>query len=206
MPQIHQWLFAQAMRLGMGPYERAVAERKRELFRGLSGTILEIGAGAGSNLPYFPASAHYLALEPNPHFHPHLRRAAARLRRTIHILPHRGEQTTLPSESVDAVVCTLVLCSVHPVQPLLDEVLRVLKPGGCFAILEHVAADPGSRLRRWQDRIQPLWSLCFDGCRPNAETLAALETAAFQRSELVHFHTRFGPVAPHLAARLWKAT
>jgi len=76
----------------------------------------------------------------------------------------------------------------------------VLKPGGRYVFIEHVAAPQGSRLRRTQNRIQPLWSLIGDGCHPNRETWESIQRAGFAHVELEHYqYSGGGPVAPHIA-------
>lgn len=89
--------------------------------------------------------------------------------------------------SIDAVVSTLVLCSVDSLAATLQEVLRVLKPGGRFFFLEHVAAPQGTGLRRLQHWVQPLWKTLGDGCRPDRETWVTLENAGFERVDYQHF-------------------
>jgi ubiquinone/menaquinone biosynthesis C-methylase UbiE len=91
-----------------------------------------------------------------------------------------AERIEAPDASVDAVVATLVLCSVDDLGRTLREVQRVLKPGGTFAFVEHVAAPRGTRLRRAQALIRPVWRIVADGCTPDRETWVALEGAGFE--------------------------
>jgi SAM-dependent methyltransferase len=85
-----------------------------------------------------------------------------------------AEALPFPPDSFDAVVCTLVLCTVHDPAAALDEIARVLVPGGKLLFVEHVRGD--RRLARWQDRFHPLWLRLAHGChcnRPTADLLAA---------------------------------
>jgi SAM-dependent methyltransferase len=185
-------------------YEAAMAARKRALFGDLHGAILEIGPGAGANLRYYPADVRWVGVEPNPFMHPYLEKSIRELQRpadNFRIDPGDPLGVHLPAEdeSVDAAVCTLVLCSVPHPEDSLQEILRVLKPGGRFAFIEHVAAPRGTRLRASQDFFQPLWTLLADGCHPNRETWLAISLAGFVRVELEHFRSSGGLAGPHIA-------
>ena len=113
---------------------------RRKLLGGLAGTVLEIGPGTGINLAYLPDRVYWLGLEPNPHLHPWLETALRQRGVLGEVLLGQAEEIPLPQESVDAVVATLVLCSVEDPRRALAEILRVLRPGGRFVFLEHVAA------------------------------------------------------------------
>ena len=117
-----------------GPYDRWMAERKRSLFGGLSGEVVEIGPGSGVNLAYLPREVRWIGVEPNPFFHPYLQKEADRLERPVQLKIGLAEDLGLKDGSVDAVIGTLVLCSVDRVEAVLEEVLRVLKPGRTFLL------------------------------------------------------------------------
>ncbi len=117
---------------------------RRRLLGDLAGTVLEIGPGTGVNLAYLPDGVYWIGLEPNPYFHPHLRRALSLRGLSGDVLLGQAEAIPLPEGSVEAVVATLVLCSVEDPRRALAEILRVLKPGGRFVFLEHVAAPQGT--------------------------------------------------------------
>lgn len=198
---ISKRVFAWMLSHSASPYERQVEPHKRRLLGGLAGSVVEIGPGAGANLRYYAADARLLGLEPNPHFHPYLRAEAERLGRQIEIRRGVAERLEVDDSSVDAVVSTLVLCSVEDLPGTLAEIRRVLKPGGRFAFIEHVAAPRGSNLRRWQERLTPYWQKLGDGCRLDRETWAAVERAGFADVKLEHFRPRIPVplVAPHIA-------
>jgi ubiquinone/menaquinone biosynthesis C-methylase UbiE len=96
-----------------------------------------------------------------------------------------------------------VLCSVRDPQQVLNEALRVLKPGGKFYFIEHVAAPQQTWLRRCQRVMRPIWIGIADGCRPDRETGAAIQNAGFRSVELEGFRVPFPPalpfVSPHVA-------
>ena len=147
---------------------RTYGVRKHALFQALSpgATVLEIGAGAGPNAAYFPAGLHWLAVEPNVHFHPYLRAQAEAHGLRLDLRPGTAERLPVEDASVDAVISTLVLCSVSVQAEALAEIRRVLKPGGSFYFIEHVAAPEGTVLRRLQQALRVPWGWVADGCRP----------------------------------------
>jgi len=193
--RLHAWLLA---RLG-SRYERLVATRKRELLAGLAGSILEIGPGAGPNLSYYPKDCHWIGVEPNPFMHPYLRQAAERAGLKIEVRSGLAEKLPAEDQSMDAVVSTLTLCSVSDPAIVLREIRRVLKPGGRFVFLEHVAAPEGTRLRTVQRWLRPFWKRMADGCHPDRETGAAIEQAGFARVDYGSFRLPLGPVSTQIA-------
>lgn len=158
---------------------RLLGERKRALLGGLTGHVVEIGPGAGANLEFFPPGVRWTGIEPNPFMHRYLQEKAGRLGLEVGLRQGTAEQTGLPDGSADAMVATLVLCSVTDVAATLREVQRVLRPGGQFVFVEHVAAPRGTGTRRVQDWIRPVWNFVADGCNPNRETWVYLERAGF---------------------------
>jgi ubiquinone/menaquinone biosynthesis C-methylase UbiE len=186
-PGWYKRLFAWLMAHGTAKYEKDIADRKQNLFAQLHGNVLEIGPGTGPNLSYYPRDIHWIGIEPNPFMHPYLKQKAERLGLDIDLCTGTAEHLDVEDNSMDAVVSTLVLFSVDNLATVLQEVLRVLKPGGRFFFLEHVAAPQGTWLRRIQHWIQPLWTIIGDGCHPERETWQALENAGFERVDYQHF-------------------
>jgi ubiquinone/menaquinone biosynthesis C-methylase UbiE len=163
-------------------YERFVQKYKQRLFADLSGTVLEIGPGSGANLRYFAREGiRWIGIEPNPFMCQYLEEGATRLGIQIEMRSGTADDLPVPDGSVDAVVSTLVLCCVADQQLTLREIVRVLKPGGKFVFIEHVAAPSGTRLRRFQNWVTPLWRRLGDGCHPNRETWIELEKAGFDK-------------------------
>ncbi|WP_337844472.1 class I SAM-dependent methyltransferase [Thermus sp.] len=187
-------------------HEALVEERKRALFRRALALrpkrVLEIGPGPGPNLAYLTPGLEYLALEPNPFFHPELQRKAEAQGLRLSLLLGRAEAIPLPAEGVDLVVGTLVLCSVEDPIKAVAEVHRVLRPGGAFLFLEHVAA-PSGPYRLLQEVATPLFAFFGDGCHPNRETLALIR-ARFPRVEVEAFTLPLPVVAPHVAGLAFK--
>ena len=142
---------------------------RAELLGGLAGAVAEVGAGTGINLPHYPPAVTELTLaEPDRSMRKHLsaRRSTEPCRaQRVEVLDAPAEALPFGDASLDAVVGTLVLCTVRDPAAVLAEVRRVLKPGGAYVFIEHGAAEEGSSRLWWQRRIEPAWGLIADGCR-----------------------------------------
>jgi ubiquinone/menaquinone biosynthesis C-methylase UbiE len=167
-----------------------VRARKRELLHALRGTVLEIGAGRGRNLPDFDRGITWIGLEPNRRRHAQLVRTAAAHGHRGTVLSAVAEQIPLADASVTAVVSTVVLCSVDDQERVLAEVRRVLRPGGSFVFVEHVAADPGTWSRRLQGTFAPATRRFDAGCDPSRETWRTIQDAGFRDLDLRWFTSR----------------
>ena len=129
----------------------------------------------------------------------HLAKEAQRLGLDIELRTGSAENLPAENASVDFVISTLVLCSVVDQDRALKEVLRVLKPGGKFVFIEHVAARPGTWLRFIQTLVKPLWRRMGDGCQPDRQTASALMQAGFAKVEIEEFPAPVPVVRPHIA-------
>jgi len=197
--RVYQRAFAGGMRhLGRG-YRRIVDARKPRLFADLAGKVLDIGCGTGANLRFLPAGVGYWGVDSNPYMLNYARAEAKRLGRRAALVHGDAAQLAFPNGSFDAVIATLVLCSVPDPARVLAEVRRVLQPGGRFVFLEHVAAQPGSRLRGWQRRSVWLWRMLGDGCSPARETERTIASAGFARMEMETFDVPVPIFRPHVA-------
>lgn len=198
-PRRHGRLFAYLQHRGNAGYEATLRPYKARLFGALTGRVVELGPGAGNNLAYFPPDVEWIGVEPNVHMRHYAERRAAALGRTLQWRVGAAERLPLADGSVDAVVSSLVLCSVDDVPRALSEIRRVLKPGGRFAFLEHVAAAPGTRTARWQRRLRPVWRVALGGCRPDRDTEGAIRAAGFTLTALTRFEVPAAIVGPHIA-------
>ncbi len=149
-------------------YDAVVTQHKQRLFADLSGTMLEIGAGTGENFAFYPPGIRWIGIEPNLYMQNRLLEAAKRYQINGELRTAVAEQLPVEDASVDTVVSTLVLCSVSDQAQVLREIRRVLRPGGRYLFIEHVAADQDSGLYRTQNLIKPIWSFVGDGCHPTA--------------------------------------
>lgn len=195
---LYNRLFAAFLaRVSVG-HDGMVAPWKENLFAGLHGTVLEIGPGTGINLRYLPRDVQWIGIEPNAHMHPYLRAEARRLAMPIDLRQGHAESLDLPDASVDAVISTLVLCSVRSPAAVLAEVARVLRPTGRFVFIEHVAAPEGTWTRTFQHLIRPLWRTLGDGCTPTRDTAATIR-ATFPSMACEPFTLPLPIVGPHIA-------
>jgi ubiquinone/menaquinone biosynthesis C-methylase UbiE len=203
---LRQRIFAWALARFNTKYERFAEQYKQQLFSKLKGTVLEVGPGAGANLRYLARpDIRWIGIEPNPFMEKYLIGEADRLGMQVEIRPGTAEELPMADNSADAVIATLVLCCVHDPQATLKEVLRVLKPGGTFVFIEHVAAPEGTRLRRIQNLITPFWKQLGDGCHPNRETWTNLEQARFGKLNYNRITAPVPLVSPQIVGSAIKA-
>ncbi|KAJ4761486.1 Ubiquinone/menaquinone biosynthesis C-methyltransferase UbiE [Rhynchospora pubera] len=192
-PDYYEEAFAKAMSSGMKSYEREIAGYKQMLFSNLRGTsskrVLELGVGTGPNFKYYAnnTALSILGVDPNQQMEKYARSSATTAGLPIsnfHFLRGVGEALPVDDDSVDAVIGTLVLCSVKDVNGTLREVKRVLKPGGLYIFIEHVAAEDGTFLRFVQGVLDPLQQVVADGCHLTRETGKQIAGVGFSRLSL----------------------
>ncbi|CAI5765376.1 7A [Podarcis lilfordi] len=192
-------------------YNKQISDKKREMFSNLKDfasptgalTLLEIGAGTGTNFQFYPMGCKIICTDPNPNFQKFLNKSLAE---NPHVQVERclvapaEDLHQVPAASVDVVVSTLVLCSVKSPEQVMKEVLRVLRPGGAFYFLEHVAGAPSSWTLFWQQIYDPTWICLFDGCHLARETWNDLDKAGFSELKLRHIHAplKWHPTRPHI--------
>jgi ubiquinone/menaquinone biosynthesis C-methylase UbiE len=153
---------------------------RRDLLAPLAGSVLEIGAGTGSNLPFYPSVVTSLVLsEPDRHMRARLVAATAASGRQVEVISAPAERLPCPDRSFDAVVSALVLCSVGDQAMVLDEIRRVLRPNGRFVFIEHVAAKGSPRQLRQQRWVEPVWKRLAGNCHLTRSTEEAIEKAGF---------------------------
>ncbi|MEN8112991.1 MAG: class I SAM-dependent methyltransferase [Actinomycetota bacterium] len=158
------------------PTERAgTRDQRRRMMEGVTGRIVEIAAGTGLNVPFYPETAAEIhAVEPDRHMVDRLVRKAPSS--PVPLFLYRGDAHHLPftDEAFDAAIVAFSLCTIPDPTRALDEVHRVVRPGGLLRFLEHVRS-PKPRTARWQDRVNPLWGKVSGGCRLNQPTVEILE-------------------------------
>ncbi|MBI2710686.1 MAG: class I SAM-dependent methyltransferase [Actinobacteria bacterium] len=178
------WLFPRIYDRAVARTEEAcMAAWRADLIRPLAGDVLEIGAGTGLNLRHYPATVRRLVVtDPEPAMLERLRRRRADLTAAVELQVEQASADHLPfgKASFDAVVCTLVLCSVPDPPAVLAEVRRVLRPEGRLVFLEHVAAEGRPRRLTWQRRVEPVWKRVAGGCHLTRRTADAIEAAGFR--------------------------
>ncbi|WP_262701360.1 MULTISPECIES: class I SAM-dependent methyltransferase [Streptomyces] len=197
---VHHPLFARCYaRLSPLADERAgLGELRGELLAGLSGRVIEIGAGNGLNFPHYPETvSEVVAIEPERHLRRLAARAGLRAGVPVDVVPGVAEALPVKSEGFDAAVACLVLCSVRDVRRALAELLRVLRPGGELRFLEHGRAE-GRVLATTQRALdRTVWPLMFGGCHTAREARSEIAAAGFE--PLGHRRLRIpdrGPALP----------
>lgn len=159
-------------------------------------TVVELGAGPGTNMRYLRPGTRVLAVEPNRHMHETLRATSERFGIDLELCTCAGESMAIASESVDFVFGSLVLCTVDQPAQVLAEIVRVLRPKGRFVCLEHVQAPPGSAVRALQHLVRTPWRWVFEGCDLCRDTVSILRDAGFSSVEVTpfKFSTAFVPL------------
>jgi ubiquinone/menaquinone biosynthesis C-methylase UbiE len=183
--------------------QRGATEHRRRLLAGLSGTVLELGAGHGLNFPHYPvAVTEVIAIEPEPTLRARAAESAASAPVPIRVLTGVADDLPLDDASVDAAVASLVLCSVPDQHRALAELHRVLRPGGELRFYEHVVprCQPKRALLQAADH-SGLWPRIAGGCHPARDTTAAIERAGFEIQtveRLMFAASRLKPSVPHI--------
>jgi ubiquinone/menaquinone biosynthesis C-methylase UbiE len=176
------WFMATIYDRFMRDMERACGDAWRnELVSELRGDVLEVGAGTGRNLEHYRGLERLVLAEPDPHMRARLadKVAQSAVARSVDLVSWSAEHLESDARSFDAVVCTLVLCSVRDVERSLAEIRRVLRPEGKLVFLEHVAAEDRGRLA-WQRRTEPVWKLVAGNCHLCRDTARSIEAAGFR--------------------------
>lgn len=182
------------------PKYKSLGELKQTLLGNLQHKVLEIGPGAGANLAYYPNDILWIGVEPNVYMYPYLKREAQQQGLSnIELYQGTAEDLPVKDESIDTVVSTHVLCSVSQVYRSLQEIKRILKPGGDFIFIEHIAGECGTWTRRIQDGIEPVWKTLFDNCYPNRQTGEILQQIGLETVNYYEFKLAFPIVSPHIA-------
>lgn len=182
----------------LGYSERAgLAGRRAALLEGISGCVLEVGAGTGLNLEHYPHSVSRLVLsDPDPRMRARSARRARALGRDVEVVDADATKLPFLENTFDEVVVTLALCHVRQRVTALHEVRRVLRPGGRLRFIEHVAGS--GALAMVQRMIQPLHSAVAGGCRLDQRLTPTLREAGFTVVEITDWSLPRAPfwVAP----------
>ena len=149
------------------------------------GRVLEIGIGSGLNIPFYDASrvTHLWGLDPSAEMWAIAQKNAEEHHLEAEFIQSGAESIPLASGCADTVVMTYTMCTIPEVAPALAEIRRVLKPGGRLLFCEHGRA-PDENVRRWQDRLNPLWGKLGGGCNLNRPISELLEQAGFHSADL----------------------
>ena len=171
----------------MSPLEKRPAfhTARKHLVAEAHGEVLEIGAGTGINFPFYTSSAnHVLATDPNLEMVKRMTFKKDKCAAPIEVQTANAESLPFSDSSFDTVVGTLVFCSIPHPKIAIEELNRVLKPGGKLLLFEHVKMD-NPALQTTQDILTPLWKHICDGCHLNRDTLSLIEHSTFNVNQVI---------------------
>ena len=180
--------------------KRGENEHRGRALEGLAGRVVELGAGDGANFPLYPETVtEVIAIEPEPRFRAQAEDAAREAQVAVSVQPGTAEELPLEDESVDAVLASLVLCTVRDQERALAEARRVIRPGGELRFYEHVHADrqPLRTVLELATRSR-IWPTIGGGCHPNRDTLAAIKAAGFEVERCDRFGFSPSPMIPSI--------
>ncbi|HBP87979.1 MAG TPA: class I SAM-dependent methyltransferase [Nitrospirales bacterium] len=177
-PRLVHWSMGQA---GFIPLRQSLVSQA-------SGLVLEIGFGTGANFPFYPSHIDSLtAIDPNSGMIPlacsHLTEEVT----PVHLALAAAEDLPFPSAFFDTIVSTMTLCSVSLLSKALQELLRVVRPGGQLLFLEH-GQSPDRSVRRWQDGLTPVWKHFGDGCHLNRPMVQMIQAEGWTVTALENFY------------------
>jgi ubiquinone/menaquinone biosynthesis C-methylase UbiE len=185
--RILPWLIDLAMRNA-----RLAAYRGR-VVPAASGRVLEVGIGSGLNLPFYGTSvSEIVGIEPSPKLLKMTRRVAGRTSTPIRLIEGTAEAIPIDDQAIDTVVTTWTMCSIPSIELALQEMRRVLKPGGRLLFVEHGRA-PEPDVRWWQDHLTPVWKRFSGGCHLNRPIPELIQHAGYRIEHLDTGYMRPGP-------------
>ncbi|MEO0713867.1 MAG: class I SAM-dependent methyltransferase [Pseudomonadota bacterium] len=177
---------------------KPIMRQREKIVPKATGHVLELGCGSGTNFSYYDPSTveHLTALEPSPEMLARARKAERDLRGIgVDFVEAGAEATPLDDNSVDTAIITFVLCTIPDWRGALQEVRRVLKPGGRILFSEHGLA-PDEGVAKWQRRVEPVWKRLAGGCHLTRDTAAMLREEGF--GDIQH-ETMYLPSTPSIA-------
>ena len=208
--KVNHPLFARIyMRMSAGRRDDEERGYRRRLLSGLSGRVIEVGAGNGLNFELYPPEVmRVLAVEPEPLLREAAREEAAGAPVEIEVVDGVAGELPADEGSQDAAVASLVLCSVPDQGRALEEMRRVVKPGGELRFYEHVVSRRGGlrRFQRFSDATY--WPRIGGGCHMARDTLSAIEAAGFEVESVDRFPyspSWIVPSLPHILGRARRA-
>ncbi|MFE1325332.1 class I SAM-dependent methyltransferase [Streptomyces sp. NPDC058735] len=180
---VHHPLFARCYaRVSVAAETRIGMARVRDrLLHGVSGRVIEIGAGNGLNFAHYPDTvAEVVAFEPERRLRQLAEEAARRADVPVDVVPGAAEALPVESEGFDAAVVSLVLCSVRDVPRALSELRRVLRPGGEVRFFEHGLGEGRAMVLTQHALDRTVWPLLSGGCHLSREPVRSLRDAGFE--------------------------
>lgn len=182
-------------RMNRAMEKAGISEHRKNLLTGLTGVVIDVGAGDGSGFDHYPPEvAKLAAVEPEPHLRKIAQLRAGEARIPVEIIDATADDLPFPTAHFDVAVVSLVLCSVPDQSAALNEISRVLRPGGELRFFEHVKAE-GARLRRAQRVLDAtIGPAMCGGCHSGRDTLAEIERSGFQVQKIDRFQFPETPI------------
>lgn len=179
--------------LDYGMRHRELTAHREALLGAATGRVLEIGIGSGLNLPFYRRDIDgVIGVDPSPELLAKAKRHASWVHFPVELTEGLAEDLPLDARSIDCAVMTWTLCSVANPARALAEIRRVLRPGGTLLFIEH-GQSPEAGVRRWQERIDPLWRRVAGGCHLGRPVDRLIADAEFRFLELETGHLVRGP-------------
>jgi ubiquinone/menaquinone biosynthesis C-methylase UbiE len=170
--------------INMSMRQPLFAAYRQRVGSGARGRVLEIGMGSGLNLPYYTDMvAEVIGLDPSAKLLSMAQRSASTFGRRVELLEGTAEAIPLGEDSVDTIVSTWTLCSIPDLTRALREMRRVLRPDGRLLFVEH-GRSPDAGVRRWQDRLTPIWKRMAGGCHLNRPMDQLMMAAGFKIEQM----------------------
>ncbi|HEX3673658.1 MAG TPA: methyltransferase domain-containing protein [Rhizomicrobium sp.] len=176
---------------------KPIRYQRRKVVPRAQGRVLEVGFGAGHNLPFYDAAkvTHLWALEPSPEMRARAAERVAASLIPLEFIDLPGEQIPLDAEAADTVLITYTLCTIPDVMKALGEMRRVLKPSGRMIFCEHGEA-PDEEVRVWQRRLTPAWKFIGGGCHVGRPIPKMIRDSGFRVESM---ETMYLPGTPRFA-------
>lgn len=158
---------------------KALNPQRKRVAAGLHGSVLEVGFGSGLNLRFMPPSVErVLAVEPSERARNIAKKRVAQAHCQVQYVGLDAQRVRLDDASADCALSTFTLCTIPDVESALNEIKRILKPGGRLFVLEHGLA-PDAGVARWQARLNGVQRTVAGGCNLNRDIRAVLQRAGF---------------------------
>lgn len=182
---------------------KPVRMQRQKVVPNAAGRILEIGIGSGLNLPFYDAGKvdKLWGLEPSDEMTAYARKRVREVPFEVEFIGLPGEEIPLADHSVDNVVVTYTLCTIPDAIAALEQMRRVLRPGGRLLFCEHGEA-PDESVRRWQERLNPMWRKISGGCNLNRKIPELIESGGFRITDI---DTMYIPGLRPLSFNYWGA-
>lgn len=197
--KVHHPIFARLYaKTSSAAEEGEQAEHRQRTLAGLSGRVIEVGAGNGLNFPHYPRSVEeVVAVEPESYLRDRAAEVAGEAPVPVRVMDGLAERLPVEAESFDAGVTSLVLCSVASQEKALSELFRVIRAGGELRFYEHVVST-SPRTARLQRAAEVVWTRVSGGCHLSRDTMGAIERAGFVVESCDRFPFTPMPVPPRI--------